>query len=137
MINEDALFQKSKIILRLTEGLTSMISEEDEVLQSNIQFMMENALTIPSKIAGAEAIDVYDLKMENAAIIRKAARELYVQAGNIKRSSKDNEEYADLLRAEIYAFKLLFREWVAGFDPWNYINDSWGLFNPPGIDPED
>jgi hypothetical protein len=50
-------------------------------LQENIIiFMMKDAMTIPAKITGVEAADLYDLRMENAVIIRKAARELYVQA---------------------------------------------------------
>ena len=35
-------------------------------------------MIIPVKISGAEAVKLYDIKMENAAIIRKAARDLMV-----------------------------------------------------------
>jgi len=34
-------------------------------------------------------------------------------------------------------YRLLFIDWVASFDKWNYIIDRWGLFNPPGIGPFD
>ncbi len=51
-------------------------------------------------------------------------------------------EYLDLLRKEVEEFRILFAEWVKTFDPWDYIIDRWGLFNPPGVnyddhDPED
>jgi len=37
----------------------------------------------------------------------------------------------------IEEYRLLFIDWVSKFDPWNYITDRWGLFNPPGVDPFD
>ena len=79
------IFQKAEQILKLTEGLVHIIPAENEFLQeTTVRFMLENAMIIPAKIAGAEAGDLYDLRMENAAIIRKAARELYVQAGSLR-----------------------------------------------------
>ncbi|MES2543279.1 MAG: hypothetical protein V4548_00215 [Bacteroidota bacterium] len=131
--------QKAEQIVKLTQGLMSIIPEDNEFLQeTTVCFMYENALIIPAKIAGAEAGDLYDLRMENAAIIRKAARELYVQAGSL-RFEEDiiDIEYIDLLRNEIDEFRLLFIDWVAGFDQWNYIKDSWGLFNPSGVNAHD
>ena len=38
--------------------------------------MLNDAALLTVKVAGAEAAGLYDLKMENAAIIRKAARDL-------------------------------------------------------------
>ncbi|GAA3768541.1 hypothetical protein [Flavobacterium ginsengiterrae] len=100
--------------------------------------MAENAMLIPVKIAGAEGGDFYDLRMENAAIIRKAARELYVQAGSLRfEEGIRDKDYIELLRNTIEEFRLLFVDWVAGFDQWNYIKDSWGLFNPPGVHAHD
>ena len=100
--------------------------------------MMEDAMTIPTKIAGAEAGDLYDLRMENAAIIRKAARDLYVQAGSLRfEECIPDKDYILLLRKEINEFRLLFIDWVASFDMWNYIKDDWGLFNPPGVNAHD
>lgn len=100
-------------------------------------------MMIPVKISGAEAVDLYDLKMENAAIIRKCARQLYVSAGSLRfEENIKDKEYITLLRAEIDEFRLLFIDWVAAFDQWNYIIDRWCLYNPLGItahdkDPDD
>jgi hypothetical protein len=95
-------------------------------------------MIIPAKIAGAEAVGLYDLKMENAAIIRKSARDLYVQAGSLRfEETITDTEYIELLRNEIDEFRLLFIDWVGAFDPWNYIKDNWGLFNPPGVSAHD
>ena len=38
-----------------------------------------------------------------------------------------------MVRELIEEYRLLFIGWVQSIDPWNYITDSWGLFNPPGV----
>ncbi len=133
------LYQKAEQIFKITQGLVEIIPADNEFLQeTTARFMMENAMIIPAKIAGAQAVELYDLKMENAAIIRKAARELYVQAGSL-RFEEDilDKDYILLMRKEIDEFRLLFIDWVASFDVWNYIKDDWGLFNPPGVNAHD
>jgi hypothetical protein len=100
--------------------------------------MMEDAMMIAAKISGAEAVDLYDIKMENATIIRKCARELYVRAGSLRfEEDIKDKEYIELLPNEIEEFRLLFIDWVASFDQWNYIIDRWELFNPPGVSAHD
>jgi len=47
-------------------------------LQEIKKFMIEDASKLAVKVAGAQGAGIYDLKMEAAAIIRKAARNLYV-----------------------------------------------------------
>lgn len=111
---------------------------EAEMIKHNLDFMVQNALIIPAKIAGAADEDMlYDIKMENAAIIRKAARELITDARGIQMHGFKDVEYLDILRKEIEEFRVLFAEWVKTFDCWNYIIDRWGLFNPPGINYDD
>jgi len=133
------LFQKAEQILKITMGLVEIVPKENEFLQeTTVRFMMENACIIPTKIAGAVGVELYDLKMENATLIRKAARELYVQAGSLGFDGAIlDKDYIHLLRTEIDEFKLLFVDWVTGFDKWNYIKDDWGLFNPPGVNAND
>ena len=83
-IKQMPLYQKAEQILKIIMGLVEIVPRENEFLQeTTVRFMMENAFLIPAKIAGAAGVGLYDIKMENAAIIRKAARELYVQAGSL------------------------------------------------------
>lgn len=133
------LYQKAEQIFKITQGLVEIVPAENEFLQeTTVRFMLEDAMIIPAKIAGAHGVELYDLKMENATIIRKAARDLYVQAGSL-RFEEDilDKDYINLLRNEIDEFRLLFIDWVASFDVWNYTKDDWGLFNPPGISAHD
>lgn len=140
------LFKKAMELLELVDHITESVSKTDidfeneierEMLEHNLNYMAQNASIIPAKIAGAYGADLYDLKMENAAIIRKAARELNTDAMGIQMHGFKDIEYLDLLRTEVEAFRILFAEWVKTFDPWNYIIDRWGLFNPPGINYDD
>ena len=130
---------KAEEIFQLTDALIKTFPADDEFLQeTTLRFLLEDAMIILAKISNAEAAELYDLKMENAAIIRKAARELYVNVGSLRFEEKvENKEYIELLRTEIDEFRLLFIDWVAGFDAWNYIIDRWGLFNPPGVSAHD
>ena len=133
------IYIKANEILQLTDSLVKLLPEDNEFLNENtVRFMLEDSMTIVVKIAGVEAVDFYDSKMENAVLIRKAARNLYVCAGSLSyEEDLINKEYITLLRNEIEAFRLLFIDWVAAFDPWHYATDKWGLFNPPGVSPHD
>jgi hypothetical protein len=89
--------------------------------------IMENVLIICPKIIGAEAGDLYVLRMENASIIRTNIRQLYelVKAGQMFESSP--KDYTSLLIEEIENFKFIFKEWVSLFKK-DEFSDEWGLF---------
>jgi hypothetical protein len=137
------LFKKAQEIMEISLKISESVSMHDfenldvaevVMLEGYAQYIRENATIIPAKISGAEAVDIYDLKMENAAIIRKAARELSTYCSGLAKCGYKNTDYLQLLRNEIEEFRVLFAEWVKIFDQWNYVIDRWGLFNPPGID---
>ncbi len=145
-IKKMPIFKKAMDLLKLVEHIAKAVENSDinfeneieaDMIQHNVQYLYQNASIIPAKISGAEAVDIYDLKMENAAIIRKAARELITYTRGIQMHGFKDTEYLDLLRDEVEEFRILFAEWVKTFDCWNYIIDRWGLFNPPGINYDD
>lgn len=131
------LYQKADEILNMVHRIIELIPEENEMLKSTGDFMMADALKLPAKIAGAEGADLYDIRMENATIIRKSARDIFVSCNHFFAEDFKETEYLHLLRDTIEEFRVLFAEWVKTFDEWNYIIDRWGLFNPPGINYDD
>ena len=131
------LFKKGEEIVELVRQITDLISDEDDHLQFVKEFMLEDAYMLTAKIANAEGGDLYDIRMENAAIIRKSARDLMLQNHSLEMFGFEYVEYYSMVRDLIEEYRLLFIEWVAGFDKWNYIIDRWGLFNPPGVGPFD
>lgn len=131
------IFRKGEEIYDLVTRITDLIPEDNEHLVFVKSCMLDAAAQLTVKVAGAEAAGLYDLKMENAALIRKAARDLMVQQHSLDMFGFENVEYYQMVRDLIEEYRLLFINWVAGFDKWDYIIDRWGLFNPPGIGPFD
>jgi hypothetical protein len=131
------IYLKGKEILDMVIKIADLIPENDEYLNDIKACMLCDAALLSVKVAGAEAAELYDLKMENAAIIRKAARDLMIQQHSLDTFGFEYVEYYQIVRDLIEEYRLLFIDWVAGFDKWDYIIDRWGLFNPPGIGPFD
>lgn len=131
------IYRKGKEILEMVSKITALIPEDNEYLMHVKACMLSDAAQLTVKVAGAEAAGLYDLKMENAAIIRKAARDLIVQQHSLDMFGFEYVEYYQMVRDLIEEYRILFIDWVAGFDKWDYIIDRWGLFNPPGIGPFD
>ena len=131
------IYRKGKEIFDMVMKITDLIPEDNEYLMDIKSCMLSDAAQLTVKVAGAEAGELYDLKMENAAIIRKAARDLMVQNHSLDMFGFEYVGYYNIVRELIEEYRLLFIDWVAGFDKWNYIIDRWGLFNPPGVGPFD
>ena len=132
-VRNTPIFKKSEEIYQTVKTITDLIPDDNEYLQSVKQHLLENTMVIQAKLSGAYAVDLWDLKMENAAIIRKCARELMVSYHSLKMFGFEEANYYLMVRQQIEEFRLLFRAWVATFDPKKIIVDEWGLFNPPGI----
>lgn len=110
---------------------------ERQALKHQMDDLYGASILIPAKIAGAEGGDLYDIRMENATLIRKAARELIVGLRGLEMFGYDEQPYFDLLRGEVEEFRKLFVDWVQAFNMDRFIADDWGLFNPPGVNPGD
>jgi hypothetical protein len=131
------VYRKGREIFDMVSKIADLIPENNEYLMDIKGWMLSDAAPLTVKVAGAEAAGLYDLKMENAAIIRKAAHDLMVQQHSLESFGFEYVEYWQMVRDLIEEYRLLFIDWVAGFDKWDYIIDRWGLFNPPGVGPFD
>ncbi|HZL09510.1 MAG TPA: hypothetical protein VFC65_05900 [Prolixibacteraceae bacterium] len=131
------IYKKGMEIFDVVNRICELIPEDDEMLAHVKGIMLEDAMLLTVKVAGATGGQLYDIKMECAAIIRKAARELMVQNHSLDMFGFEHVEYFQIVRDLIEEYRLLFIDWVAAFDKWDYIIDRWGLFNPPGVGPFD
>lgn len=130
------IYKKAEHIFQLVESLVSILPEDDEYLNETKHYMNSDAMLICAKIKGAENVTLYSVKMQNAALIRKAAMDLYAQVGGLRMfDTFKDKNYIPLIKQEIDEFRVLFIEWVASFDTNNYIWDEWELFNPKGAIP--
>lgn len=109
---------------------------ENSMLEHTKSDMMEYAYLITGKLAGAFGLNMYDLQMENAALVRRACRELVVSLRGLEIAGHLEEDHFNLLRQAVNEFRPLFAEWVATFQESDYLWDDWGLFNPPGAIPD-
>ncbi len=131
------LYQKGVEINEVVTKIAELIPPGDEHLEYIKGYMLSDAAMLMVKVAGAEAAGLYDLKMEAATLIRKAAMDLMVQQHSLEAFGFEEVHYYQLVRELLDEYRLLFIDWVAGFDRWDYVIDRWGLFNPPGVGPFD
>ena len=101
----------------------------DQKVKGGLGIMLDDALTLVTKIAGAESGDLYTLRMENAVFIKVAARNILTQLSGLSMLGMIEPRYMELLRAEIEEFRLFFIDWIDTFDKSKDIPDNWGLFN--------
>lgn len=131
------IYKKGEEILTVVLQICELIPEDDTNLQQIKEMMISDASQLTVKVAGAESGGLYDIKMEAAAIIRKAARDLFVSNHSLTMFRFKEVEYFQIVRDLLEEYRLLFIDWVNAFDKWDYIIDRWGLFNPPGVGPFD
>jgi hypothetical protein len=131
------IYKKGEEIFEVVQKICDLIPDDDEHLSHVKSIMLEDAMLLTVKIAGAEGGDLYDIRMECAAIIRKAGHELMIQNHSLEVFGFEYVEYYGIVRNLLEEYRLLFIDWVANFDISNYMIDRWGLFNPPGVGPFD
>jgi len=131
------IYKKGQEIYEVVTNITDLISEDNEILQDIKMHMLSDAAMLTIKVAGAEGGDLYDIRMQNATLIRKAANDLMIQNLSLEAFGFEHVEYFKIVRNLIEEYRLLFIDWIEGFDNWNYIIDRWGMFNPPGVGPHD
>lgn len=119
--------QKGKDLFKTINSLIATIDEERDMLRYR-ETLFEDIAIINAKIRGAEAGDLYTLRMENAVIIKVHARSIITATSGLKMMKLGYKEHLHLLREEMEEFRVIFVEWVNSFDKTNDIPDDWGLF---------
>lgn len=90
------------------------------------RLIYENVMIVAPKILSA--VDtLYVLQMENAAIIRTNCRQLMEQISFAAMSGIADEEHCDVIEEAMEEFRVLFKQWVATFEP-DEFEDEWGVF---------
>ena len=124
------IYKKSLVIRKLTQAVVSTLDEHDEMNLK--QLMLENAYMISSKIAGAEAGELYTYRLENALSIKRFANELMAEVALCESKNLGNTKYIQPLINEIDEFHDMFVNWVDSFDKSKDVEDSWALWQDYG-----
>ena len=106
----NALYRKSIDILNLAQTMCDMLPEDDDHAESTKHMIMQNAYLIPAKIKGAMAMEYYSLMIENAVIVKVNAVELRTALWACNTLHGIEQQYTDVLRNEIEAFRKIFIE---------------------------
>jgi hypothetical protein len=122
------VFIKAREIGEITRTIVETIDSEKDLFNLK-EFMLTNAYILGAKIAAAEGGDLYSIRMENAVLIKIAARELLTQTTMCKHERLCNQQYLHLLRDEIENFRQLYLAWIQTFDKSNDIEDGWSPTN--------
>ncbi|MCP9761855.1 hypothetical protein [Lacihabitans soyangensis] len=119
--------KKGNEIFETISSLVATIDSEKDKFRYQ-ETLFEDIAIINAKIRGAEAGDLYTLRMENAVLIKVHARSIITITSGLKMMNLGYEEHLNLLREEMEEFRILFVDWVNSFDKSNDIPDDWGLF---------
>ncbi|MCS5491207.1 hypothetical protein [Algoriphagus limi] len=125
-IYQHPLMKKAKEIVGLTRALVGSLDEARKELYGSI--MMEDAMVMSAKFAGAESIPDYVIKMEKATLMKIHAKSLNSMTYQLAMEETHAEEHLELLRTAIEEYRKLFIEWIKGFDPNQKFDDGWGIF---------
>ncbi|HTD98648.1 MAG TPA: hypothetical protein VK668_05155 [Mucilaginibacter sp.] len=120
------VFQKSEELLQLAEVIAETLKENEkkEHLAAEI---LTNAMLIQVKIAGAEGGGLYSIRMQNAVLIKLAAHDLLNAVIFAAMVEINEEDYVELMRDKVEEFRLVFVDWIRGFDKTYDIPDNWAI----------
>ena len=125
------LYLKAREIMKTVDVLCESMSAKDAEMHSSV--LLESAMIIPAKIAGAFGGGSWLICMQNAAIIRYHAQYLHTATSGLKVMTKADKDYIKVMRDEMEEFRELFKQWVESFKQMEDedYQDEWGLFVRP------
>ncbi|MBK8611141.1 MAG: hypothetical protein IPL84_14670 [Chitinophagaceae bacterium] len=126
--------QWNSVMTVIQAAFDSMPEPEDqdmlskEMLEDHMEMITADAFEVAVKIKSSESGNLYIIRMENAAIIRKNAQFIKISTNHFIVDGIMDPQHRLLIREEIDRFKELYRVWVNSFVK-DDIEDEWGLFN--------
>ena len=122
-----ALYNQWREIFGLVVAIVDTIKDEEEEKLSLKAMIYENAYVVGPKIISAVGDTLYQIKMENAALIRYNCRQMWEQIAFAALMGTADSEYKTVMEDALKTFRQLFRKWVALFKR-DDVEDDWGLF---------
>ena len=125
-----SLYEQWREVFQLVMAFSDTLPEvkdEEEIVLSTKQLIFENAFIIAPKILSASRDTLYEIKMENAALIRFNCRQMMDQIGYAVLMGNADQTHKSVIEEALIEFKLRFRHWVSLFQK-DEFEDEWGLF---------
>ncbi len=126
-VKNHPLNRQAKEVYEVVSAIVDSMSDEGREMVGGL--MMDSAMMIRSKLAGALGSKSWLICMQNASIIRYHAEHLRLSKHSLARFTDTANDYGQLLRREMETFRELFREWTVEFRAYeDEFEDEWGLF---------
>lgn len=127
-IRTSPVYKKASEIYNTVSALVESLPEKDKEFHQSI--LLESAMMLAPKIAGAMSSESWLLSMQNAAIIRYHAEYLHTSTSGLRLFTKVEKDYVKVLREDMEEFRELFKDWVKTFEKIEHedYTDEWGLF---------
>ena len=123
----EAAYNKWREVFGLVMAYADTLPEEEEESPGTKSMIYQNAYIVAPKILSACGDTLYQIQMENAALVRFNCRQLWDQIAFATFSGEADVAYKKPIEESLDNFKKLFRSWVATFRRDDY-EDEWGLF---------
>ena len=120
------VYQKAQELFDLVDVISEAL-KEDQMKEGLAAQMFTNAALIQAKIAGAEGGGLYSLRMQNAVLIKLAVQDMFNAVSFASMVEINEEDYVDLMRDKVEEFRLVFIDWIRGFDKTYDIPDNWAI----------
>lgn len=120
------VYKKSQELFELAMAIADGLKESDMSDHLAGEIFSQAAL-IQAKIAGAEGGGLYTIRMQNAVVIKLAAHDLRNAVSFAEMVKINEKDYVQLMRDKIEEFRLVFNDWVRGFDKSYDIPDNWAI----------
>jgi hypothetical protein len=123
----EAAYNQWREVFGLVLAFAETLPEQEDEIIGTRSMIYQNAYVVAPKIISASGDTLYEIKMENAALIRFNCRQLWEQIALATLTGESDIAYKKPIEDALDKFKKLFRNWVATFRQDDY-EDEWGLF---------
>lgn len=123
----ERMYNQWREVFRLVSAFAEILPDEEDERLSTRSMIYQNAYIVAPKIMSACGDTLYQIKMENAALIRFNCRQMWEQVAFAVLEGVADREHKIVIEEAIDQFKASFRQWVATFKQ-DEFDDAWGLF---------
>ena len=123
----EALYNQWREVFKLVSAFAENLPEEENEILSTKSMIYQNAYIVAPKIISASGDTLYQIKMENAALIRFNCRQMWEQIAFAVLMGNADEEHKEVIEEALSRFKEIFSKWVSSFKH-DEVEDDWGLF---------
>jgi hypothetical protein len=132
ILSEDARVQSMPIVQKAALISDLIISFCEHLGDSGVEaeykkILLNAGFEICNKLVIGETSTYFNVKLENAVLVKIAAKKVLHQLAGMKVLGISDIEYSQLIENELDEFKSLFNSWVNEFDKTVTLTDGWDL----------